>query len=392
MNESIYRSPKFLRKFIDFEIKTGEDITGKESKADKRNQDIKNWNDKWNKIDVSNFLKFYREKYPNHSYVKNINDIRKMWFLNFDIFINYENWINDKIKKEKEQENIKNELNKIYNKIHSDFFKNPIRAKFDVEDLKDGKRSFHYTCDDGEKITINSSTYEIIYTTSIGRVTYRVNLLLISEFVTLANKIIGFSGYKNRNSEKTDTKEVDNNRRKYNLILDTIKLRKDQLNSMSKDHPDRKILERELEAAELSLKNMKNKYNFESMNYLIKYNKFNEDKDDDITDEYSDKNYSDIKSEISDMIKSSLKSEDSNVYKEFIEAYKKSPEDNQIEGLINDSDIYEFYLKWRNDIDDILSSINYYDEIPSENKVYSLYDYIISGTKKSIIEVINMIS
>ena len=108
-------------------------------------------------------------------------------------------------------------------------------------------------------------------------------------------------------------------------------------------------------------------------------------------DEESDLNkYSDLKEELTEMIKKSLNSEDSEVVSEFIKSFIKSPEDNKIEGLINDSDIYEFYLKWRNDIDDILSDINFFDEVPSELKVYSLYDYIIKGTNKAVEELVSM--
>ena len=108
-------------------------------------------------------------------------------------------------------------------------------------------------------------------------------------------------------------------------------------------------------------------------------------------DEESDLNkYSDLKEELTEMIKKSLNSEDSEVVSEFIKSFIKSPEDNKIEGLVNDSDIYEFYLKWRNDIDDILSDINFFDEVPSELKVYSLYDYIIKGTNKAVEELVSM--
>ena len=102
--------------------------------------------------------------------------------------------------------------------------------------------------------------------------------------------------------------------------------------------------------------------------------------------------YTDIKDEIIEMIKSSLNTEDDKTFEDFIDAYNKNPEETQIEGLINDSDIYEFYLKWRNDIDDILSDINYYDEIPSELKVFSLYEYVIKGAKKGVSEIISMMS
>lgn len=100
--------------------------------------------------------------------------------------------------------------------------------------------------------------------------------------------------------------------------------------------------------------------------------------------------YTELKDELTEMIKASLNTEDDKTFEDFIDAYNKNPEETQIEGLINDSDIYEFYLKWRNDIDDILSDINYYDEVPSELKVFSLYEYVIQGTKKSVGELISM--
>ena len=120
---------------------------------------------------------------------------------------------------------------------------------------------------------------------------------------------------------------------------------------------------------------------------ILKFDNYiNEDLETDDSNKYSE-----LKEEIKEMIKKSLKSEDDKLYQDFIESNSKNPEDTQIEGLINDSDIYEFYLKWRNDIDDVLSDVNYYDEVPSELKVFSLYDYLIKGTKKSVSEIIKML-
>jgi len=34
-------------------------------------------------------------------------------------------------------------------------------------------------------------------------------------------------------------------------------------------------------------------------------------------------------------------------FKQFVESLLKNPDDAKIEGLINDSDIYDFYLKYR---------------------------------------------
>jgi hypothetical protein len=92
------------------------------------------------------------------------------------------------------------------------------------------------------------------------------------------------------------------------------------------------------------------------------------------------------------MIEKSLKTSDEKTLEDFIDAYLRDSEKTQIEGLINDSDIYEFYLKYRNNIDEILSQINFYGEKPSDMDSFSLYDYIIVGTKKAIKEILNMLN
>jgi hypothetical protein len=102
--------------------------------------------------------------------------------------------------------------------------------------------------------------------------------------------------------------------------------------------------------------------------------------------------YTDLQEDLKEMIEKSLNTSDQKTSEDFIEAYLRDSEKNQIEGLINDSDIYEFYLKYRNNIDQILSEINFYEEKPSDMDSFSLYDYIIVGTKKAIKEVLNMIN
>lgn len=102
--------------------------------------------------------------------------------------------------------------------------------------------------------------------------------------------------------------------------------------------------------------------------------------------------YKDIKEDIIEMIKKSLKTSDNKTFEDFVSAFIRNPQETQIEGLINDSDVYDFYLKYRNDIDELLSKIKFYDEVPSEITSFSLYDYVIKGTKKAISEIITMIS
>ena len=99
----------------------------------------------------------------------------------------------------------------------------------------------------------------------------------------------------------------------------------------------------------------------------------------------------DLKSAVVEKVIKSLKTEEEKVFSEFIDSYIKDDSKNQIQGLINDADIYEFYLSYRNEIDELLSNINFYDEKPNEISSFSLYDYLVKGTQRAIRECILMI-
>jgi hypothetical protein len=126
---------------------------------------------------------------------------------------------------------------------------------------------------------------------------------------------------------------------------------------------------------------------------IKRYLKFlNEDLKSDVESSLKPEN-KDLKSEIVEKIIKSLKSEEKQVFDEFVEAYIKDDDKNKIQGLINDADVYEFYLSYMNEIDAILSDINFYDESPSspELNCFSLYDYIVKGTMRAIRECIMLI-
>ena len=101
----------------------------------------------------------------------------------------------------------------------------------------------------------------------------------------------------------------------------------------------------------------------------------------------SDNKYTELKEEVKSMIEKTIEKSGGD-FESFKDKFVKSPEDTKIEGFINDSDIYEFYLKFRNDIDELLNSIKYFDEVPSESNTLGLYDYIISGTERAVIEAV----
>jgi hypothetical protein len=103
----------------------------------------------------------------------------------------------------------------------------------------------------------------------------------------------------------------------------------------------------------------------------------------------SDK-YSDIKDDIKKLIENTIENSGGE-FDTFVKSFNQNPDDIKIEGLINDSDIYDFYLKWRNDIDEILNDIKFFDNVPTNLNVFSLYSYIIKGTEAAVKEVTKII-
>jgi len=104
-----------------------------------------------------------------------------------------------------------------------------------------------------------------------------------------------------------------------------------------------------------------------------------------------DSKYTEVKEEINKMIENTIQKSGGEL-KSFIESFEKNPEDVNVEGLINDSDIYDFYLKFRNDVDEILNNIKFYDESPTEVNAFGLYEYVIKGTERAFMEVVKMIN
>ena len=104
-----------------------------------------------------------------------------------------------------------------------------------------------------------------------------------------------------------------------------------------------------------------------------------------------DSKYTEVKEEINKMIENTIQKSGGEL-KSFIESFEKNPEDVKVEGFINDSDIYDFYLKFRNDIDEILNNIKFYDESPTEVNAFGLYEYVIKGTERAFMEVVKIIN
>ncbi len=119
--------------------------------------------------------------------------------------------------------------------------------------------------------------------------------------------------------------------------------------------------------------------------------KFNEDTEVQDVEESSESNFTEVTDELTTMIEATINNSGGE-YKQFVESLLKNPDEAKIEGLINDSDIYDFYLKYRNQIDEVLNTVEHYKKTSEELDVFGLYDYVIVGTKIAIQEFVKKLA
>lgn len=96
-----------------------------------------------------------------------------------------------------------------------------------------------------------------------------------------------------------------------------------------------------------------------------------------------------IRGDIEKMIKDTVK--DSVDVKDFANKYLNNPGQVEIEGLINDNQVYEFWQKYENEIDEILNKIGFFSESPDDVNALGTYKYIIASTKAAVKEVVKML-
>jgi len=75
----------------------------------------------------------------------------------------------------------------------------------------------------------------------------------------------------------------------------------------------------------------------------------------------------------------------------FINNYVEKPNEATLVGLVDDAEIFDFYMKYQGDVDEICSDNQYFDKSPKEHNVFSLYGFVIEGTKFAVKESMNQI-
>ena len=103
--------------------------------------------------------------------------------------------------------------------------------------------------------------------------------------------------------------------------------------------------------------------------------------------------FEEIMEDIRKMIEDTIKKSGSTInIKDYAKKYLKSPADSEIEGLINDDQIYDFWLKYENEIDELLNKLKFFSESPDELNSLGTYKYIIVSTKRAILEIVRMLA
>lgn len=271
-NEAKYRSPEWLRNFVDFEVNTGEDIKGEPSKR------------KAAKLEKEKQDKLRAEAKKRAEAREKAEKERK------EQQDRYNAWRKQADEKE-EQDRIERDLNTLYRSIITDFSSARYSDKISTPQ-RNGKTAFYYTFENGKVMRMYKSATDNRYQLESETHIYTLGAIWSEKFIRLANEMIdkggarprrsgydrydsygsksGSSGSSGRSSgssqqrsSSTPPKWRDHPKgAMYQNLKDTVKLREEQLKRSSGS--DKEALQNELNAAKRMLDNLNKKYSFES--------------------------------------------------------------------------------------------------------------------------------
>lgn len=126
--------------------------------------------------------------------------------------------------------------------------------------------------------------------------------------------------------------------------------------------------------------------------YSVEYKEFlYEDLNDKVSEKLGDK-YKSLKDNILILLENTVEDTTELVnVQNFIDSYIKDADNNQMIGLIDDGDIFDFYLKCQSNIDELCNDKKFFDETPVSKNVFSLYGYVITGTMFAVKEALEII-
>lgn len=105
------------------------------------------------------------------------------------------------------------------------------------------------------------------------------------------------------------------------------------------------------------------------------------------------KEYKELKNGTIDLLVKSVNKKSE--VKTFVLNYIKNPDNGTLIGFIDDDDIFEFYLKYKEDIDNLCKEAGFVDYIKdnynTKEDFSSLYDIMVGGTKFAMVEVMTLL-
>ena len=103
-------------------------------------------------------------------------------------------------------------------------------------------------------------------------------------------------------------------------------------------------------------------------------------------------NFTSLKSGILNLIENSVQDPNELVnVQNFIADYIKEPNSGNLISFVEDNDIFDFYLKYQVDIDQLCNDNGFYDDTPKSKNIFSLYSFVIEGTKFAVVEGMKII-
>jgi len=124
--------------------------------------------------------------------------------------------------------------------------------------------------------------------------------------------------------------------------------------------------------------------------FTIKYENFLKEKLEEQFDDKLSENYKSLKRGILDLLDSSIDKPDE--LQIFINNYIENPENSSVIEFVENDDIFNFYLKFEANIDELCVDKEYFDKAPKENDIFSLYEFIIDGTKFAFLECLKLMN
>lgn len=124
-------------------------------------------------------------------------------------------------------------------------------------------------------------------------------------------------------------------------------------------------------------------------------NKYKDFLHENLEDKFKDKigeDYNSLKRGILLLIEDSVDNTDELVdVQNFINKSIEGLDNNPIIGFIDDSDIFDFYLKYQSDFDEICNRNGWYSKTGTEENIFSLYQYIINGSKFGLTQCLKIL-